>query len=403
MAANISRLVLGCMLGIAAAPSFAEAAPPVKRVQPKSSNGTTGGTNNTKKPTTTKPGAIKPGATKPATPPEPPAKSTFDPPPIPSNGPKRPDAPQPPPPKREEDAPLEIPQMLPTTKAAPLTPRTAAETTVAPNADGKYLLQYHFSTGETLRWEVVHQAKIVTSAQGSTQAAETTSASVKVWKIEETLPGGETRFVHLVESIDMRQKLTGRTEVRYDSRVDAEPPPVFAEAAKQVGIPLAEVTIDARGVVLKRADRTKRPEGTSTNTMALNLPDRPMALGESWSSPFDIAASNADGQTTVIKARNKLTLEKVEGSIAFLRYDTDILSPVDDPTIESQVVQYEQQGRVKFDLKLGRLIERTSDLDREVFGFQGPDSKMHFVTQFTERLLDNPELGARNSERTETR
>lgn len=388
-----------------------------------------------RRPTTpppTKP-ATKPGSPAPApSQVSPPKTSPFAPPPIPANTSKSP-APMPPQPRREgEPAPLptgaakpvpaadsatkpiakpneleivpipigssQSPSNAPVaTTPAPATaaPRTAEAAKplapIKPDADGKYLFRYSFSNGETVAWQVEHRAKIVTTVQETTQTAETITLSKKVWKVIETLPGGETKFVHLVAAIDMRQKLTGRQEVRYDSETDAENvPPIFADAAKQVGIPLAEVTIDTRGNLLKRADKQPRPEGSPTNSITVVLPDKPLAVGESWTSPFDLTATDAEGQPKIIKARHKLTLEKIEGDLATLRNDTQILSPIKDPTIEAQVVQAEQSGTVVFDLRRGRIVSQNSDLDKEVFGFQGPESKLHYSAQFHEKLTADP-------------
>ena len=79
----------------------------------------------------------------------------------------------------------------------------------------KYDLQYKFQPGEIVRWDVEHRATIRTTVSGTTQTAETLSRSVKVWRVKEINDAGEARFEHLVESVDMRQKLTGRQEVRY--------------------------------------------------------------------------------------------------------------------------------------------------------------------------------------------
>ncbi|MGC3972466.1 MAG: hypothetical protein QM775_35515 [Pirellulales bacterium] len=186
-------------------------------------------------------------------------------------------APVPPQPRRETEtstkpvpAPVaETPADEPTpavTKTAPAQPRTSelfAPPPVAGAVDKnqKYVFRYQFAKGETVRWLVEHRAKIASTVEGSSQTAETSTDSVKAWKVVETFPGGETKFVNSVDSIDMRQKLTGRQETRYNSRTDEEVPPMFAAAAKQVGVSLAEITIDARGNVQKRVDLKKVQEG----------------------------------------------------------------------------------------------------------------------------------------------
>lgn len=325
-------------------------------------------------------------------------------------------APMPPQPRREEDAAtgdktkpaIPHPAVGGEVKAGPQAPvagapgstKSATPTSdVRPDADGKYLLRYHFSNGEAVRWRVEHRAKIVTSVQGSTQTAESVTISTKAWRVVETLPGGESRFVHTVETIDMRQKLTGRQEIAYNSETDKEVPPVFADAAKQIGVPLAEVTIDARGTVLKRIDKTPRPAGATSEAFTPILPDRPLAIGESWTSPFDLQATDAQGASKTIKARHKLTLEKVNNGVAVIRNETQILSPLDDPTIEAQVVQSEQSGTITFDLRRGRIVEQQSQLDKEVFGFQGPESKLHYTAEFGEQLIDDRAAATADAEK----
>ena len=265
---------------------------------------------------------------------------------------------------------------------------------VKPDADGRYLLRYNFAKGEIVRWRVTHSAKFDTTVQGSSQTAETKTTSLKAWKVVQTQPGGEATFLHTVEAIDMRQKLTGRQETAYDSTKDKDVPPIFAEAAKAVGVPLAEVTIDTRGNVLKRVDRLKRPEGTPTNTITLVLPDKPLAIGESWTSPFDLSGTDGEGKPRTLKARHKLTLTSVSDHTAVLTNVTQILSPIDDPALEAQVMQAEQSGEIVFDLRRGRIVSQTSSLDKKVFGFQGDESKLHYTAQFQESLTDEATLHA---------
>jgi len=254
----------------------------------------------------------------------------------------------------------------------------------------KYLFRYQFSNGETVRWDVEHKAKVATTVEGASQTAETLTHSVKAWKVVETQPGGETTFVHSVESIDMRQKITGRQETRYNSATDKEVPPMFQQAAKQVGVPLARLTMDSRGKVVKRVDGKVRAEGATLSDVTLVLPETPLGIGESWSTPFDMTATDKAGNTKFIKARKKITLESVSGNIAVLKHETQILSPLTDPTIEAQVVQSEQTGKVQFDLGKGRITSIEMSNDREVFGFQGDASVMHITSTFSEKLSNSP-------------
>jgi len=60
----------------------------------------------------------------------------------------------------------------------------------------KYTLQYKFKPGEVIRTQVLHRVSLDTTIAGSTQTAETTSGSVKVWKITDVDPSGKITLEH---------------------------------------------------------------------------------------------------------------------------------------------------------------------------------------------------------------
>jgi len=256
-----------------------------------------------------------------------------------------------------------------------------------------YQLRYQFKPGEMLRWEVEHRAQIRTTVAGTTQTAETTSVSVKVWKINAVDPQGNATFEHIVECVDMRQKLTGRQEVRYNSRTDKEVPGGFQDVAKNVGVTLSEITIDRQGKIIKRDDKREQPASPTTH-MTVPLPDNPVAIGEHWLVPYDLTATAKDGSTRVIKMRQQVTLEEVTGGVATLDVEAQVLSPVRDPTVEAQLVQSELNGKVRFDIASGRVLSQKNNSDKHVVGYQGATSSMHYVAQFAEKLLGDPERTA---------
>src|SRR5436190_23256354 len=97
----------------------------------------------------------------------------------------------------------------------------------APPEGKKYALRYQFQPGEIVRMQVLHRVNLDTTISGTTQTAETTSGSVKVWKIIDVDAAGHITLEHSVESVDMRQKLSGRDEVTYNSQTDKQPPPGY--------------------------------------------------------------------------------------------------------------------------------------------------------------------------------
>jgi hypothetical protein len=272
----------------------------------------------------------------------------------------------------------------------------------------KYTLRYKFHPGEVLRWQVEHQSKVRATVSGTTQTTETLSDSVKAWRVADVLPDGTATFEHRVEWVDMRQILTGRKEVRYDSRTDTKPPAGFEDAARSVGVPLSVVKIDAKGRVLHRQDTKPRPAGAPAKSAPANatpqnegwltipLPEEPVTVGHTWSLPQDIDVPLPDGTVKKVKAVQQFVLESVQTGVATIRVSTQILTPITDPGVESQLVQRESAGTVRFDIDDGRILGQQIDIDKRVVGFRGEASSIHYVNRFSERLL--PE-GARTAEK----
>jgi hypothetical protein len=265
----------------------------------------------------------------------------------------------------------------------------------APFGGFKYDLAYRFTPGEALRSEIVHRVTVQTSIQGNSQTAETLSKSIKRWEVEDATDEGVVTFVHKVESIEMWQKTQGRKEVSYNSQTDSEVPPGYEQVAGAVGVPLTIVTMDNRGKILKRIEKREQPLSMSTQ-MTMPLAGRPVAIGESWSSPMEIDVILKDGVSVKkIQTRQVFTLEKVIDDVATITIDSQILTPIHDPAIEAQLIQRVSKGEARFDITAGRILGQQLDLDRHVVGFSGPASSMHYLTRFTEELLPPVEQTAR--------
>jgi hypothetical protein len=249
----------------------------------------------------------------------------------------------------------------------------------------KHRMAYRFQPGETLRFDVEQQANVKTTISGTTQRAETLSRSVKVWRVVEVHEDGSATFEHSVEKIDMRQQVSGREEVRYDSSQDKEVPQGFEEAAASVGKVLTVVTIDPQGKVVKRVDKVAKNQSPDSQ-MTIPLPEEPVAVGHTWSQPYDIDVTLPENDYKKVKTRQRFALEKVENDVATISVETQILSPDLDPPVLAQVVQRLNDGFVKFDLDAGRVIEQQMDIDEQVTGFSGASSTMHYVNRFAEKL-----------------
>lgn len=261
-----------------------------------------------------------------------------------------------------------------------------AGATEEPAAGQKVKLAYKFRMGEVLRYSVKHAADIESTIEGTSQQAETTSESIKAWKVTDVLPNGEIEFVHLVEHIRMSNRVPNRAVTEYDSERDKTPPPGFEQAARAVGVPLSVLRIKPSGEIVSREEKHPQPEVTDDMPITLRLPDRPIAVGEEWDESYDVAVDQKSGAQQQIRTRRVCQLETVQNGIATISVEYQVLTPV-SAFVESQLVERMAKGTVRFDIAKGRIASQQMDVDRRVLGFSGDSSMMHFVSRLEERLL----------------
>ncbi len=271
-------------------------------------------------------------------------------------------------------------------------------------ADGKsdsarYELKYKFRLGEVLRSEVVHRATIENTIKDTSQTAEMRTKSVKAWKVTEATPDHIT-FVHAVESVDMWQRTQGHAEVTYNSQTDAKAPPGYEAVAAAVGVPLTVITMDHGGAVLKREEKHPQPDMQSP-PITIPLPKGPVPLGHVWTAPLEVDVLVTGGQTRKIHTQQHFTLEKVIADVATIQIETQVLTPINDATIEAQLVQRLTAGELKFDIANGRVVGQQLDLDRRVIGCAGAGSSMHYLMRLTEKPL--PAADANTAKRPATK
>jgi len=114
-----------------------------------------------------------------------------------------------------------------------------------------------------------------------------------------------------------------------------------------------------------------------------------VAVGETWSFPYEIVIPSNNGTVVKIKTQQKYSLERVKNGVATIKMATVILTPVHDPAVEAQLIQRQTEGTIRFDIEAGRVISQQMDLDKRVVGFAGKTepSSLHYLTRFTEDLV----------------
>jgi hypothetical protein len=253
-------------------------------------------------------------------------------------------------------------------------------------AEITYDLRYKLKRGEVLRYDVSHRASVRTTIEKETQAAQSRTDSVKLWKVTDVLKNGEIEIAHVVARLHMVNQLPDKDPTEYDSDHDKTPPLGFEDAARAVGVPLSIVRMTPRGKIERRDIKAPGIAAEDDTPIALRLPEKRVAIGDTWDEPFDVVVA-IEGGKKQIQTRRHHELLDVEKEIATIKVTYQVLSPIDS-AIECQLVQRLMEGEVKFNMASGRIVGQQMEIDKRILGFAGPTSSMQYIMRMDEKLLD---------------
>ena len=250
----------------------------------------------------------------------------------------------------------------------------------------KYELQYRLTEGELIRSRVVHLVSMDTKIDGEFENLKSRSVSTRVFQVEEVDQEGNITLIHRVEDAELWQKVTGQAEVRYNSRTDEIVPENYERIAASIGKPLAVITVSPSGAIVSRKDEVTQ-FNPGIGVLMPRLPDYPIAIGQKWYTPEEVRIRTKDGRVKSIKLRKLYTLSKVSNELATITVRTQVITPVHDAKVKSQLMQRMQHGEFQFDLAKGRIYSTRMELDERVVGFNGAASMIHYLSRMTEQLL----------------
>lgn len=266
-----------------------------------------------------------------------------------------------------------------------------AAATLAASAAGEetFDLKYKFTPGETIHWGVEHRFLMDATVSGTKDVSEGLTRSIKQWVVESVDEDGVATLAHSVKHVVLRQQAADRPAVTYDSRKDGAPPPEFIRMEGMIGPVLSRIRVDPTGAVVEREDLIRGAQAASdSDALLIPMPAGPAKVGDDWTLRREIQVTTEAGTTRKVQLQRRYKLIDVSGDRATIRVQTNVLTPINNPTVIAQLVQEQGDGEATFNLRLGKLVHRRLDVDEEVVAFSGASSVMHYEGRFVEKLLE---------------
>ena len=249
------------------------------------------------------------------------------------------------------------------------------------------LLRYRFRAGESLPMKVAHRALTETTMNGETQAIETMTDSTKTWKVVEVDAAGRATIEQSVADVVMTSRTSDRGEVRWDATGDAEPPVGYEGVRASLGKPIVRLVVAPDGGVVERRDLMPCPPPATGDLVVVPLPEGPVRVGHEWTVPQEVVVEAPGGLRKAVRTRIRYRLQGVADDIATIAVDTTVLTPVDEPQLEARLLERIWNGTIRFDVEAGRIVGRTTAIDRRVVGFGGPQSSVRYKASLEERAI----------------
>jgi len=256
----------------------------------------------------------------------------------------------------------------------------------AVHGDEPHMLRYRFMPGEKITMDVGHRALTETTIGAARQTVETATDSTKIWTIVAVEDDGRATIEHSVGDVTMTSRTSDKGETRWCSRDPGPAPPDYEAVRQSLGVPLSRVVVDSTGRVLERHDLKPTPPSNTGDLMVVPLPDEPATLGTEWTVPQEVVVEVPNGPRKAVKTRLRYRVESLRDGVATIRVDTTVLTPIDDPRLEARLLERIWDGEIEFDVARGRLLRRSTGVDRRVVGFSGPESSVRYKASLEERL-----------------
>lgn len=262
-------------------------------------------------------------------------------------------------------------------------------------------LQYRFEPGQIVRYEVGLSDTYRIQLGETVEEPFSRQTSRKNYRVISVREDGSAELELMIEAIVMQIGKAGMIEHEYRSDQKEVSNAAFTGVSQMVGKPYLRLTMSPTGEVsnirpLLNPEQTTEDVSQAALDIMIRLPEQPLNVGATWREDFETSVSLGEGTLRKpIKMQRRFTLRSVENGLATVAMETKVLTAINEPDEELQMLRRQPTGTLVLDLNRGILVNRTLTQENEVTGFGGnAASLIRFKQQHVEKLT-GPQTAAR--------
>lgn len=257
----------------------------------------------------------------------------------------------------------------------------------------KYLLAYKFSPNDPLHYRVVQDSEMTVVYNQAKQIDRHHSETLRNLRIVSVDASGVAEVEIVIDHVYLKAQRGENAGDEFDSR---DPDTRAAQYDKykaiydSIGQPQARLSLSPSGKVLKFTPfgsfKTSGSDTEPVKGILNQFPEQPVAIGEKWSEEYDVDVTVEKGLKQKVTMIRKFRLVSVDQNVAKIELKTGVVTPLNDPSMQAQLIQRELTGIIEFDLQRGAILSRKHTVDKTVVNAFGDSSSLRAVSSYEEKL-----------------
>ncbi len=247
--------------------------------------------------------------------------------------------------------------------------------------------RFQFKAGQVLNYKVEHVTAVAETVNGTKEQTTSTLKLSKQWKVLNVDAAGVATLQLTLTAMRHEQVRPNGEKLLFDSANPGQSTPALKDAmSKFVGVPLAELRIDAVGRVI---ESKKEPidRYDAEPPFQVVLPPTPVPVDGAWERPYTITLAPPQGTGEKYQAVERFECKEMNAYYARIALKTTVKNMPANQLDQVPLFQKMPEGEIIFNHHSGILHSANIHIIRDLKDHQGKDSSYHFESDYKEEFV----------------